>query len=48
VSNKFVLALFVVAAIAVGLVIMLTLGLFRVEEDGRSGDGAPPLSGPVA
>ena len=38
-SKKLVLALFVVAAIAAGLVTILLIGVFRVEEDGRSRDG---------
>jgi len=43
-SKKFVLALFVVLAIVIGLVVILLIGLFRVEEDGRSRDGARPLT----
>ena len=39
-SKKFALALFVVLAIAVGLLAILLIGLFRVDEDGRSRDGA--------
>ena len=38
--SKFVLVLFVVAAIAVGLLVILLIGIFRVDEDGRSQDGA--------
>jgi hypothetical protein len=46
-SKKFVLALFVVMAIAVGLLVILLIGLFRVDEDGRSRDGArSPLRSP--
>jgi hypothetical protein len=39
-SKKFMLALFVVTAIAVGLLVILLIGLSRVDEDGRSRDGA--------
>jgi hypothetical protein len=39
-SKKFVLALFVVAAVVLGLLGMLVIGLLGVEEDGRSRDGA--------
>jgi hypothetical protein len=42
-SKKFVLALFVILAIAVGLVVILLIGLVRVDEDGRSRDGARPV-----
>jgi hypothetical protein len=38
--SKFVLALFVVAAIAVGLLVILVIGIFRVDEDGGGQDGA--------
>jgi hypothetical protein len=41
--KKPVLAMFVVAAIAIGLLAILLVGLLRVDEDGRSRDGAPPL-----
>jgi hypothetical protein len=47
VSKKFVLALFVVGAIAVGLLVVLAIGLFRVDEDGGS-RGAPPIGDAVA
>lgn len=43
-SKKFVLALFVVMAIAVGFPVILLIGLFRVDEDGRSRDGSPSPS----
>ena len=39
VMSKFVLALFVVAAIAVGLLVILVIGVFRVDEDGRGQNG---------
>ena len=35
--------LFVIAAIAVGLFAVLVIGLFRVDEDGRSRDDGAPL-----
>ena len=40
VMSKFVLAMFVVAAIAVGLLVILVIGVFRVDEDGGGQDGA--------
>lgn len=43
-SKKFVLSLFVVLAVVVGLVVILLIGLFRVDEDGRSRDDARPLT----
>jgi hypothetical protein len=46
-DKRFVLALFVVGAVAVGLVVILVLGIFTVEEDGRSRDDAPLLGGVV-
>ena len=39
VMSKFVLALFVVAAIAIGLLVILVIGVFRVDEDGRGQNG---------
>jgi hypothetical protein len=38
-SKKPVLAMFVVAAIAIGLLVVLVIGLNRVNEDGRENDG---------
>ena len=38
--KKPVLAMFVVAAIAIGLIVVLVIGLGRVDEDGRENDGA--------
>ena len=47
--KKPLLAAFVIAAMAIGLLIVLLVGVFRVDEDGREGDGArqpwPELSG---
>jgi hypothetical protein len=42
-DKKLVLALFVIGAIAVGLFAVLVIGLFRVDEDGRSRDDGAPL-----
>jgi hypothetical protein len=39
-SRKVLLAMFVVGAIAFGLLVVLVVGLVNVEEDGRSRDGA--------
>ena len=38
--RKPVLAMFVVAAVAIGLLVLLLIGVFRVDEDGGSGDDA--------
>jgi hypothetical protein len=38
--KKPLLAMFVVGAIAIGLLIVLAIGLFRVDEDGREQNGA--------
>jgi hypothetical protein len=38
--KKPVLAMFVVAAIAIGLLIMLVVGILNVDEDGREQGGA--------
>jgi hypothetical protein len=38
--RKPVLAMFVVAAVAVGLLVLLLIGAFRGDEDGRSRDDA--------
>ena len=38
--KKPVIAAFVIAAIAIGLLIVLLIGVFRVDEDGGGGDGA--------
>ena len=38
--KKPTLAMFVIAAIAIGLLIVLAVGLTRVDEDGRENDGA--------
>jgi hypothetical protein len=38
--KKPVLAMFVVAAVVIGLLVVLLVGVFRVDEDGRSRDGA--------
>ncbi len=38
--KKPLLAMFVVGAIAIGLLIVLAIGVFRVDEDGREQDGA--------
>lgn len=43
-DKRFVLALFVVAAIAAGLITILLLGINKVDEDGREND-APPIGG---
>jgi len=45
--KKPLLAMFVVAAIAIGLLIVLVIGITNVDEDGREqGDsGRPDLSG---
>lgn len=40
--RKPVLAMFVVAAVAVGLLVLLLIGVFRVDEDGGSQDDAGP------
>jgi hypothetical protein len=40
--KKPLLAAFVVAAMAIGLLIILLIGVFRVDEDGRETDGARP------
>ena len=37
--KKPLLAAFVVAAMAIGLLIILLIGVFRVDEDGRETDG---------
>jgi hypothetical protein len=37
--KKPVLAMFVVAAIALGLLVVLLVGLNQVDEDGRENDG---------
>ena len=37
------LALFVVGAVALGLLTVLVIGLFRVDEDGRSRDDGAPV-----
>jgi hypothetical protein len=48
-SKKLVLAMFVIVAIGVGLLVILLIGLFRVDEDGRSRDGArSPSQSPTA
>jgi len=41
-SKKFLMALLIIGAIATGLVIILVIGLFTVEEDGRSRDNGAP------
>lgn len=49
--RKPVLAMFVVAAVAVGLLVVLLIGIFRVDEDGGSqGDAGErvPISAPTA
>jgi hypothetical protein len=46
-DKKLVLALFVIGAIAVGLFAVLVIGLFRVDEDGRSRDDGAPLPTPL-
>ena len=38
--KKPLLAAFVIAAVAIGLLIVLLIGVFRVDEDGREGDGS--------
>ena len=38
--RKPVLAMFVVAAVGVGLLVLLLIGVFRVDEDGGSQDDA--------
>ena len=45
--KKPLLAMFVVAAIAIGLLIVLAIGLMNVDEDGREqgGSGRPGTSG---
>jgi hypothetical protein len=42
-DKKFVLALFVIGAVALGLLTVLVIGLFRVDEDGRSRDDGAPV-----
>jgi uncharacterized membrane protein (Fun14 family) len=42
VNKKFVLALFVVGVMALGLLIILLIGVNTVDEDGREND-APPI-----
>ena len=49
--RKPVLAMFVVAAVAVGLLVLLLIGIFRVDEDGGSqGDASArvQVSAPTA
>jgi len=41
-SKKFLMALLIIGAIATGLVIILVIGLFTVDEDGRSRDNGAP------
>jgi hypothetical protein len=45
--KKPLLAMFVVAAIAIGLLIVLAIGLLNVDEDGReqNGGGRPGAAG---
>ena len=38
--KKPLLAAFVIAAVAIGLLIVLLIGVFRVDEDGGGSDGA--------
>jgi hypothetical protein len=38
--KKPVLAMFVIAAIAIGLLVVLVIGIMNVDEDGREQDGA--------
>jgi len=38
--KKPLLAAFVIAAVAIGLLIVLLIGVFSVDEDGREGDGS--------
>jgi len=38
--KKPLLAAFVIAAMVIGLLIVLLIGVFRVDEDGGGGDGA--------
>jgi hypothetical protein len=47
--KKPLLAAFVVAAMAIGLLIILLIGVFRVDEDGRETDSArsPAVAGAV-
>ena len=42
--RKPLLAAFVIAAMAIGLLIVLLIGVFRVDEDGRESDGARQMS----
>ena len=46
-SKKFLLALLIIGAIAAGLITILVIGLFAVDEDGRSRDNGAPSSGHV-
>ena len=43
-NTRAVLMLFVVGAIAIGLLIVLFIGIGQVDEDGREND-APPIGG---
>ena len=45
--KKSLLAMFVVAAIAIGLLIVLAIGIMNVDEDGREqgGGGRPDVRG---
>ena len=38
--KKPLIAAFVIAAVAIGLLIVLLIGVFRVDEDGGGSDGA--------
>ena len=38
--KKPLIAVFVIAAVAIGLLIVLLIGVFRVDEDGGGSDGA--------
>jgi len=38
--SRFVVVLWILGVVALGLVLMLVLGLQRVEKDGRNEDGA--------
>ena len=40
--KKPLMAMFVVGAIAIGLLIVLAIGIFTVDEDGREQNGAGP------
>ena len=46
--KKPLLAMFVIGAIAIGLLIILAIGIFTVDEDGRepNPNGAPAVDGP--